>query len=48
MDECALCVCKMEYYSEIKKKKTSICENMDGPRGIILSEKSQTGKDNTV
>lgn len=28
-----VCVCRMEYYSAIKKVKSSHCNNMGGPRG---------------
>lgn len=30
-----------EYYSAIKKENTAICENLDRPEGILLSEISQ-------
>jgi len=36
----------MKYYSVIKKERNSaICNNMDGPGGIVFSEISQTKKD---
>ena len=35
----------MEYYSAIKKWNFAICNNMDGPEGIMLSEISQTEKE---
>lgn len=35
----------MEYYLSIKEGHSAICKNMDKPRGLYLSEISQTQKD---
>ena len=35
----------MEYYSAIKRNEIRLCNNVDGPGDIILSEVSQTEND---
>ena len=49
MDKEAVEILAMQYYSAIKKKQgnPAICDNMDGPWGIMLSE-IKSDKDRTL